>query len=240
MAAHICLAIRSTIFILLIMKILAMIPAYKAADTLGELVAKIERYIPRQDILIVEDGSPDKTYQAAIATSAVVVRHEVNQGKGEALKTGFKYALENNYDGIITIDADLQHDPNAIPEFIRIASEQNADVIIGTRPRNLANMPFERFLTNHLTSLIISCFSGRFVRDSQSGYRYHSRRALHTIKLNSSRYDTESEFLFKSGRAGYKVWEIKVPTIYSGSESYINPFIDTGRFIRLMWKSIFW
>jgi len=217
-----------------------MIPAYKAADTLVELVEKIEKYIPKSDILIVEDGSPDDTYQAAVATDAVVVQHEVNKGKGEALKTGFKYALEKNYDGIITIDADLQHDPDAIPEFIRIAKSKKADVIIGTRPRNLSNMPFERFLTNHLTSLIISCFSGRFVRDSQSGYRYHSRKALKAIQLTSSRYDAESEFLFKSGRAGCRVWEVEVPTIYSGSESYINPFVDTGRFIRLMWKSLFW
>ena len=217
-----------------------MIPAYKAAETLSELVTKIERHIPKTDILIVEDGSPDNTYQAAVATGAVVVRHEINKGKGEALKTGFQYALDKGYDGIITIDADLQHDPNAIPEFVRIANEKKADVIIGTRPRSLANMPFERFLTNHLTSLIISVFSGRFVRDSQSGYRYHSRRALQTIRLNSSRYDTESEFLFKSGKAGFRVWEVKVPTIYSGSESYINPLVDTGRFIRLMWKSIFW
>ncbi|NIP42054.1 MAG: glycosyltransferase family 2 protein [candidate division Zixibacteria bacterium] len=222
------------------MKILVLIPAYKASDTLPELVERINEYVKKEHILIVEDGSPDNTYDVAVSTGAVVLRHEVNRGKGEALKTGFKYALQNRYAGIISIDADLQHDPALIPEFIRVAEEQDADVIIGTRERNLANMPFERFLTNELTSLIISCFSGRFVRDSQSGYRYTSRRALRAIKLRSSRYDTESEFLFKSGQAGFKVWEIKIPTIYSGSESHINPLVDTGRFVRLMWKSLIW
>ena len=107
---------------------------------------------------------------------------------------------------MISIDADLQHDPDIIPEFIRIAEDHQADVIVGTRPRSLSNMPFERFLTNHLTSLIISCFSGRYVRDSQSGYRYTSRNALRLVTLRSSRYDTESEFLFKTGRAGLNVW----------------------------------
>jgi glycosyltransferase involved in cell wall biosynthesis len=222
------------------MKILALIPAYKAEETLPELVEKISRYLPMKDILIVEDGSPDKTYDVACKTAAVVLRHKINMGKGEALKTGFGYALENGYEGVIQIDADLQHDPNAIPEFIRLAENLKADVVIGTRKRSLANMPFERFLTNHLTSLIISCFSGRFVRDSQSGYRYISSKALRAIRLCSSRYDTESEFLFKSGRAGFKVWEVKIPTIYRDSESYINPFVDTGRFIRLMWKSLLW
>jgi glycosyltransferase involved in cell wall biosynthesis len=222
------------------MKILALIPAYKAEETLPELVDKISRYLPMKDILIVEDGSPDKTYAVADKTGAVVLQHRVNMGKGEALKTGFGYALENGYAGVIQIDADLQHDPNAIPEFLRLAEDHRADVIIGTRKRSLANMPFERFLTNHLTSLIISCFSGRFVRDSQSGYRYISSRALRTIRLCSSRYDTESEFLFKSGRAGFKVWEVRIPTIYHDSESYINPLVDTGRFIKLMWKSLLW
>jgi glycosyltransferase involved in cell wall biosynthesis len=222
------------------MKILILIPAYKAADTLPELVERINQFVDKKDILIVEDGSQDRTYESAKSTGAVVLQHEVNKGKGEALKTGFKYALENRYEGVISIDADLQHDPHLIPEFIKVAEENDADVIVGTRERNLGNMPFERFLTNELTSLIISCFSGRFVRDSQSGYRYTSSKALRSIKLRSSRYDTESEFLFKSGQAGFKVWEVKIPTIYTGSQSYINPLVDTGRFIKLMWKSLIW
>ncbi|MBD3218055.1 MAG: glycosyltransferase, partial [candidate division Zixibacteria bacterium] len=156
------------------MKILILIPAYKAADTLPKLVERINKYVDKKDILIVEDGSPDNTCASAKSTGAVVLPHEINKGKGEALKTGFKHALENRYDGVISIDADLQHDPDLIPEFIQVAEENDADVIVGTRERNLGNMPFERFLTNELTSLIISCFSGRFVRDSQSGYRYTS------------------------------------------------------------------
>ena len=222
------------------MKIMVLIPAYKAEQTLSELVMRISKYVNLQDILIVEDGSPDDTFKAAKSTGALVLRHSINKGKGEALKTGFKYALANGYQGVISIDADLQHDPDAIPEFIKIAKENHADVIVGTRRRNLANMPFERLMTNELTSLIISCFSGRFVRDSQSGYRYTSRKTLRTVRLRSSRYDTESEFLFKSGMAGFRVWEVMVPTIYSGSQSYINPLVDTGRFIKLMWKSLFW
>jgi glycosyltransferase involved in cell wall biosynthesis len=222
------------------MKIMVLIPAYKAPQTLPELVERVSKYVDKRNILIVDDGSPDNTYEAAKSTGAVVIRHEVNKGKGEALKTGFKYALESGYRGVISLDAYLQHDPDAIPQFIRVAEEKHADVIVGTRKRSLANMPLERFMTNELTSLIISCFSGRFVRDSQSGYRYTSRKALRTVKLRSSRYDTESEFLFKSGMAGFKVYEVSVPTIYSGSESYINPFVDTGRFIKLMWKSLFW
>ncbi len=219
---------------------MVLIPAYKAADTLNELVDRIAAHVDMRDIVIVEDGSPDDTLRAAKSTGAVVLEHEVNKGKGEALKTGFKYALENGYEGVISIDADLQHDPDKIPEFIKLAKDTNADIIVGTRRRSTENMPLERYLTNELTSLIVSCFSGSLVRDSQSGYRYTSRRAIGTIRLRSSRYDTESEFLFKSGRAGFHVHEVEIPTIYSGSESYINPLRDTGRFIKLMWKSLFY
>lgn len=222
------------------MRVLVIIPAYKAASSLPELIRRIAVHSKLHDVLIVEDGSPDETYDVARKTGAVVIRHEVNQGKGGALRTGFAYALKNGYDGVITIDADLQHDPDLLPEFKRMAENDGAHLIIGTRERNLRNMPFERFMTNHITSLIISCFSGRFVRDSQSGYRYISAQAIRRIRLESTRYDLESEFLFKSGRAGYSAHELLIPTIYTGSESYINPLVDTGRFIKLMFKSLFW
>lgn len=222
------------------MRVLVVIPAYKAADSLPELVERIAVHTNLSDVLIVEDGSPDDTFAVAKKTGAKVIQHEVNQGKGGALKTGFEYALREGYDGVITIDADLQHDPDLLPDFKKMAETDGVHLIIGTRERNLRNMPFARFMTNHMTSLIISCFSGRFVRDSQSGYRYISARALRRIRLESTRYDLESEFLFKSGRAGYTTHELAIPTIYTDSASHINPLVDTGRFIKLMFKSLFW
>ena len=99
-------------------------------------------------------------------------------------------------------------------------------------------MPFDRWLTNNLTSLIISVFSSQRIRDSQYGYRLIPAEVLRAIPLRTVRYDFESEMLFKAGAVGCYVAEVPISTVYEGSRSYINPLVDTGRFIRQIWKRI--
>ena len=149
---------------------------------------------------------------------------------------GFDYALKNNYRSVLTLDADLQHPPEDIPRFIAMDNGQR--VIIGTRKMTLAGMPFLRWLTNNLTSQIISIFSTQRIRDSQSGYRLIPVELIKKARLETINYDLESEILFKVGAMGYDIIEVPVATIYEGSHSYINPLIDTGRFIRQIWKRI--
>ena len=109
---------------------------------------------------------------------------------------------------------------------------------IGTRQMKLGVMPFARWLTNNLTSLIISIFSGMRIRDTQSGYRMISVDTLKKLRLKSVKYDFESEMLFQAGALNIKIDEIPIATVYEGSHSYINPLVDTGRFIKLIWKRI--
>ena len=167
------------------------------------------------------------------------MKHKRNKGKGEALKTGFRYALEKNYHALITMDADLQHDPESIPDFIRMA-DSTPGIIIGTRKRNLEIMPFARWLTNNLTSAIVSVLSGQSTRDSQSGYRLIWTHVLKDLKLESKKYDLESEMLIKAKRRGFKIDQVPIKTIYGEGKSFINPLVDTGRFIKLMWRSLWW
>ncbi len=216
---------------------MVIIPAYNAASTIFELIEKISVYVVKTNIVLVDDGSRDHTFALAQRSGIVVLQHPENRGKGEALKTGFMYALRNNYSAVITIDADLQHDPMSIPDFIR-KSDKPVGIIIGTRKRNLKNMPLARWCSNNLTSVIISVLAGQSVRDSQSGYRWISARVLKNIKLKSKRYDLEPEILIKAGQMGYRIAEIPISTIYSGGESFINPLVDSGRFIRLIWRSL--
>jgi glycosyltransferase involved in cell wall biosynthesis len=219
--------------------LLVLIPAYNAGLTISELIEKTSKFVNKSDIVVVDDGSKDQTFAIAQRAGAVVLKHEKNKGKGEVLKTGFRYALEKNYHALITMDADLQHDPESIPDFICKANNFPG-IIIGTRKRNLKIMPFARWLTNNLTSVIVSVLSGQSVRDSQSGYRLISTQVLKNLKLKSKKYDLESEILIKARRKGFKITEITIKTIYGEGKSFINPLIDTGRFIRLMWRSLWW
>ena len=221
-------------------KILVLIPAFNAEKTISSLIDQISAFIPRKDILVVDDGSTDKTYQLAKESGANCLQHKKNKGKGEALKTGFEYAVEQGYSGVITLDADLQHDPKFIPEFISEAQKGTSDILVGTRHIELKTMPFPRWLTNNVTSIIVSILGDTKVRDSQSGYRYISTDVLKAVKLSTRKYELESEILIKAGRKGFKIAPVPISTIYHGSKSFINPLVDTGRFIKLMWKSIFW
>jgi len=268
-------------------KILVLIPAFNAEKTISPLIEQISaNRIKKEDILVIDDGSLDSTYEIVKKCGVKIIQHQNNKGKGEALKTGFGYTLREGYSGVITLDADLQHDPKFIPEFIektesgvdtgragcptyegrgqvgvpqsgtnpdkrvpvggapspaeRVFQRSQSDILIGTRDIRLKTMPFPRWLTNNLTSIIVSILGDTKVRDSQSGYRYISVEVLKTVRLRTKKYELESELLIKAGRRKFKIDPVPISTIYQGSKSFINPLVDTGRFIKLMWKSLFW
>ncbi len=217
-------------------KILILIPAYNAAKYLEELITRITQSAPEADLLIIDDGSSDNTQEILKSVNVISLINEPNRGKGYTLRRGFQYAIDNKYTHVITIDADLQHLPEELPRFIEIADKN--DVVLGTRAIDLKIMPFARWMTNNLTSLIVSVFAGRRIRDSQSGYRMLSSEVLKRFRLRSFRYDFESEQLLQTGLVGARVGEAEISTIYEGSESSIRPFKDTIRFIRLLWQKL--
>jgi len=219
---------------------LVLIPAYNASSTILELIEKTSKLVDKSDIVVIDDGSQDQTFAIAQKVGAAVLKHPINKGKGEALKTGFKFAIEKNYHAVLTMDADLQHDPSSINDFLQKSNENFSGIIIGTREISLKKMPFARWLTNNLTSVILSILSGQRIRDGQSGYRLISTQILKRIKLKARKYDLESEILAKAGRHGFKIDSVPIRTIYRGSRSFINPFVDTGRFIKLIWRSLWW
>ncbi len=220
-------------------RIAVAIPAYNAGRTITELIQQVRECVDLKDVVVIDDGSQDETYGSAQQAGATVLKHEGNKGKGEALKTAFGYVLARDYSAVITMDADLQHAPDSIPDFIQEAQDFSG-ILIGTRERNLRIMPFARWLTNHLTSVIVSILSGATIRDSQSGYRLIPVEVLKEVQLKSSKYDLESEILIKAARKGFGIGEVPISTIYRDGKSFINPLVDTGRFIRLMWKSLWW
>jgi glycosyltransferase involved in cell wall biosynthesis len=217
-------------------RILVVVPAYNAGRYLRELVPRIRRFVPDSDLLLINDGSTDDTLDILKELHVNFISFHDNRGKGAALKAAFDYAIRNDYRSVLTIDADLQHLPEEIPGFF--AAEDGRRLIIGTRRMNLKIMPLARWLTNNLTSLIISIFSKARVRDSQSGFRLIPTAVLKAMPLKTVRYDFESEMLFKAGALGCEMGEVPISTVYQTSHSYINPFRDTLRFVRQIWKRI--
>ena len=218
------------------MRHLVVIPAYNAAETIAELIHRIKTILPEAGILVIDDGSSDDSGQQARDAGADVLTHTVNRGKGEALKTAFAEALERDVDAVIQLDADLQHDPSYLPEMVKQFEATKKDIIIGTRDFNVGGMPWDRHLTNWLTSYAITMMGGMKVEDSQSGYRLLSRKALQTVDAPTSNYDYESEYLILAGRAGLTIGSVPISTIYEGQKSSIKKWTDTKRFLRLVRK----
>jgi glycosyltransferase involved in cell wall biosynthesis len=216
------------------MKFLIIIPAFNEEKTLGKLLKRISPIIPLKNVLVVDDGSSDKTSLIARRAGSRILRFKNNQGKGQALRAGFDFAIENGYDAAITMDADGQHDPDEIPKFLSNLIKCGADLLIGTREQNLSEMPYLRFLVNKTTSLVTSILAGCRIHDSQSGYRLIKRNLIKKINLKTGRFQTETEIIVKAARAGFYIREVPIKTIYFEKfKSYINPFVDTVRFIRL-------
>lgn len=215
---------------------LVLVPVYNAAEYLPELITRLRQYVCDENLLFVNDGSVDRSLEILEREKVHFRSYSDNRGKGAALKCGFDYAIKFGYRSVLTIDADLQHLPEELPRFF--ARDNGRRLIMGTRNIDREIMPFDRWLTNNLTSLIISVFSTQRVRDSQSGYRLIPVQFLKGVSLRTINYDLESEMLFKAGAAGCVISEVPISTVYAGSHSFINPFKDTLRFIRQIWKRI--
>jgi glycosyltransferase involved in cell wall biosynthesis len=118
--------------------IVAIIPALNAERTVRHVIEQARKNI--EPVVVIDDGSSDRTGEVARAAGAIVLRHDVNRGKGAALKTGFRWARENGYDGVITLDADGQHLPSEIPKFLRQVELGAEDLIIGGRAHLFGQM----------------------------------------------------------------------------------------------------
>lgn len=216
------------------MKTLIVIPAFNEGKNLQNLLERISPVHTLEKVLVVDDGSKDDTSIVAKRAGSRFLIFENNQGKGLALRAGFIFAIKHRYEAVITMDADGQHDPDEIPKFLKKMKKSGADLIIGTREQNLSKMPFLRYFVNKTTSLVTSILAGVRVNDSQSGYRLIKSELLRKINLNTQRFQMETEIIVKAVRANFSIDEIPIKTIYfENFKSYINPFIDTIRFIRL-------
>ncbi|MFC1703432.1 glycosyltransferase family 2 protein [Candidatus Omnitrophota bacterium] len=214
------------------MKICVIIPSKNEAKNIGRLVKKIKQL--NLDVLVIDDGSADDTGSLAKKQGAIVIKNDINLGKGMSLRKGFEFALEEGYTGVIVMDGDGQHDPTNIPDFLKKSQTSKAGIIVGNRMKKPDNMPFVRWCTNNFMSMIISSMSRQNIPDSQCGYRYIGADVLRKMRLISKKYEIESEILIEASRAGYTIDSVSIKSIYQGQTSKINPIIDTLRFLRFI------
>lgn len=220
------------------MRICVIIPAYNEVKTIGGLTESVKARIP--DVIVVDDGSVDGTGDIARKSGAIVLGFSSNKGKGEALKAGFKYALENSYNAVITMDADGQHSPEDIMKFIDKAATAGIDLVVGNRMADPEGMPLERVITNFFMSFLLSFVCRRRVPDTQCGYRLVKCEALRKIRLISANYEIESELLIKVSRQGCRIASVPIKSVYQGQRSLINPLLDTWRFFVMFFRVVFY
>lgn len=202
------------------MKFITIIPAYNEEKAIKSVVECALKY---GDVLVVDDGSDDNTYNLAKNADAKIVKHQKNMGKGAAIKSGLKEALNNNYDVLILLDGDGQHNPDCIPSFI--SNMDGNELVIGSRFKkgNPENMPVWRKLSNKITTNLIKFGTGYRLTDSQSGFRAISRNAAGfflDIKYNDYLY--ESEMFYRAARHKIKVSEAPIPCTYGDEKSYVT------------------
>ena len=212
------------------MRVAVVIPAYQAATTIGEVVARTRAVIPQAEIILVDDGSSDGTGDEGRGSGGRVVTHPRNRGKGVALRTGIAEACALGASVIVTVDADGQHPPAEIPRLIQPILEHRADVVLGARRRS-AIMPLSRRLTNWLSASLASRIGGQPVHDAQTGFRAFTREVAERIQPVGDRYEYEANFLLDALRAGFRVASVEVPTIY-GPRSHFRSWADTWRMAR--------
>jgi glycosyltransferase involved in cell wall biosynthesis len=210
--------------------ILALIPAFEEGPRVGGVVMGATAHLP---VLVVDDGSSDDTALRAETAGATVIVQRPNQGKGAALRAGFAWALAHEFDAVVTLDADGQHDPAEIPAFLDAVERTGADLIIGRR--DFSRMPPIRRLANRLGGVALSWAAGRDIPDNQSGYRLLSRRLIEAVADSTeSGFEYEIEMITTCIRAGYRLEWVPIRTIYAGEPSHIRPWRHFTSFVRMV------
>ena len=179
------------------LKIGIVMPAYNEQLNIGKTLSLIPENISETlDIIVVDDGSTDDTFEIASKFDSIIIRHPINRGNGAAIQTGLDFCKNENYDIVIILDADGQHEPKYIKDFIKPIVEDNYDYVIGNRFQYFYEMSFIKKISSRVMSLVLSFFLDQKISDPTMGYRSLSSRVVQHLKCESN-YSITLEMLFK-------------------------------------------
>lgn len=192
-----------------------ILPAYNEETVIQDVLREIQDAGYR-NIIVVDDGSNDETFEKAQSVEGVIaLRHPINRGKGAATKTGVEAAKLLGAGIIVTMDSDGQHNPTDIAHLIEPIKKARCDVVLGTRLQNPKGMPWYKILANKIGNLVTWYFYGLYVSDSQSGFRAYSRHASELIDTKTDRYEYDSEVIHEIYLYKLKYQEVPIEVRYT-------------------------
>lgn len=202
---------------------LAAIPAYNEEVAIGSVVLRCRAYV--NEVLVIDDGSQDRTTDVAKLAKATVYQHHYNAGKGAAIHSALQYARLKGFDAMVFLDGDGQHDPAFIPDLLEPILAGDADVVVGRREKHTSKMPMYRRFGMRLLDLLTAVGGLDQIRDSQSGYRALSRAAIDALNLQERDFAVESEMLIEAKERELRVVEVPISVRYDVDGSTKAPII---------------
>jgi glycosyltransferase involved in cell wall biosynthesis len=194
-------------------KYAALIPAYNEEKNIREVIVHLKSH-PHIDIIVVDDGSIDKTAEIARKMGVTVLKHKINKGKGEALKTGLNYILKNhNADYVVLVDADMQYNPREATKLLKLLEKDKADFVMGYR--DWKKVPFRHRLGNLVWRFFFNLFFGTKLKDTNCGFMALNRNAVEKIKKHiHGGYIIENSMLASAIKNRLRIRQVKVSVFY--------------------------
>lgn len=226
---------------------LVIIPTYNEKENIEKMVRKVFSLSLPLDLLIIEDNSPDgtadiiKSLQKEYHETLHIIERKGKLGLGTAYITGFKWALENNYDFICEMDADFSHNPDDLIKLYEACENQGADLAIGSRYKsgvNVVNWPMGRILMSYFASIYVRFITRMDIQDTTAGFKCYKRKVLETIDLNRIKlkgYAFQIEMKFTTWKFGFNI--IEVPIIFTERQEGVSK-MSGGIFNEAVWGVI--
>ena len=202
-------------------QVTAIIPAYNEQIAIGSMVLNTKQYVDR--VIVVDDGSTDKTVEISKLAGAEVISHPTNMGKGVALKSGFNAVTDS--DIIVTLDGDGQHHTSDIPKLLKPIIDGEADIVNGSRYLNgkEKNTPIYRRVGQTVIDKATNFNARSNITDSQSGFRAFAIHTIPAFRFDQTGYGIESGMLIEASKAGLRIKEVEIGVRYDVNSSKLNP-----------------
>jgi glycosyltransferase involved in cell wall biosynthesis len=211
----------------------AVIPAYNEEKHISQIAKKTHSFVDA--VVVVDDGSHDKTASLARKSRAIVLQHIINMGKGAALRTGCDFAAAEGAEIIVCLDADGQHKPSDIPRFVKELLHN--DIVLGYRGLD-RSMPLLFRWGNRLLNLETKIFYGVSLKDTQSGFRAFKKKIYRKIRWMANDYSMESEMIAHIGKHKLKYREIPIDTVYKDAYKGTTAIDGLRIVINMLWWKI--
>lgn len=221
-------------------KFAIVIPAYNEEATILEVVKQSLNEC--ENVIVVDDGSTDKTISELEGLPITLIKHEINRGKAASLWDGFMAALKMDIDSIVTLDGDGQHAPSDISLLMDKAAEFPKDIIIGARLADKSAIPAKRYYANKFANFWLAWASGYPIQDSQSGFRIYPKALFDNLKISIKHgFVFESEILIKAAQKGIYSHPVKIPAVYkkNARPSHFRGVHDITLITKMVAKSLF-